>query len=597
MSAATAPTGVPKKPSRAAATGDLLDNRLGAGKIGKGLLRKIFPDHWSFLLGEVALYSFIVLIISGVFLTMHFVPSMAHIYYPEDALPETMQGVYMSEAMASTTYMSFHVRGGLLMRQIHHWAALLFMAAIVVHMMRVFFTGAFRKPREMNYLIGFTLLLLGLLAGLTGYSLPDDVLSGNGLRILEGVVRGIPIIGAYASMMVFGGEFPGVDIIPRMFTFHILLIPGLILALVSVHLFLVFWHKHTQYPGPGRTNKNVVGFPLFPVYMAKAGGFFFIVFGFLAVMGATMGINAVWNYGPYDPSLVNAGAQPDWYMLFLEGSLRLMPGVWEVSIFGFLIPLNILIPGAILPGLMFGFFALYPFIERSVTKDDREHHVLDRPRNVPVRTGLGVAFITAFMVLNFAGANDLIATHFDLSLNAITHVLRVGFFVAPVLAFMITKRLCLALQRKDRDLVLHGHETGNIVRFASGEYIEVHKPLDEYERWILVGHDAQRPLEIDPPEDSAGVRRPGYRVDKLRQALSRFFYEDRVEPVTPAELAEAGHHGERDAIDAEKAAQDDVEHAGQRASVGAGPASDAPQDTAHGSAGDDTSGNPPVRGH
>src|SRR5690625_6787142 len=146
MSATDVPVGVAKKKSRGESTADLLDSRLGAAKAVKGLARKLFPDHWSFLLGEIALYSFIVLIISGVFLTMHFVPSMGHVHYPEDALPETMQGVYMSEAMASTTYMSFHVRGGLLMRQIHHWAALLFMAAIVVHMLRVFFTGAFRKP-------------------------------------------------------------------------------------------------------------------------------------------------------------------------------------------------------------------------------------------------------------------------------------------------------------------------------------------------------------------------------------------------------------------------------------------------------------------
>ncbi len=554
-----APSAEKKKVSLGAAAGDLLDSRVGAAKIGKGLIRKIFPDHWSFLLGEIALYSFIVLIISGVFITMHFVPSMGHVYYPEDAQPAAMQGVYMSEAMASTTYMSFHVRGGLLMRQIHHWAALLFMAAIVVHMMRVFFTGAFRKPREANYLVGFSLLVLGMLAGLTGYSLPDDVLSGNGLRILEGVVRSLPIIGSYMSMAIFGGEFPGVDVIPRMFTVHILIIPGLILALIAVHLFLVFWHKHTQYPGPGRTNKNVVGYPLFPVYIAKAGGFFFIVFGVLALMGTVMGINAVWNYGPYDPSLVSAGAQPDWYMLFLEGTLRLMPGNTEFVIFGYTLSLNILIPGAVVPGILIGFFAVYPFIERMATKDDREHHVLDRPRNAPVRTGMGVAVLTAFMVCLAAGANDLMATHFELSINAITYAFRVLFFVAPVLAFIVTKRICLGLQRKDRDLVLHGHETGQVVRFASGEYVEVHQPLDEYERWLLVGHDVNRPMEIDPPEDENGVRRSGYGFDRFRQGLSRFFYEDRIETVTPAELAAASHTGEHEALPGPSSSKGELE--------------------------------------
>lgn len=526
---------------RGAAAADYLDQRTGVGSAVKEFARKVFPDHWSFLLGEIALYSFVILIISGAFLTMFFVPSMGLVTYPTDALPVSMQGTEMSEAFASTLHMSFEVRGGLLMRQIHHWAALLFMASIVAHMLRVFFTGAFRKPRELNWLVGFTLMILGLLAGFSGYSLPDDVLSGNGLRIADGVARSIPVIGSYASYALFGGEFPGEQIIPRLFTVHILLIPALILAMVGLHLFMVVLHKHTQYPGGGRSDKNVVGYPLFPVYVAKAGGFFFIVFGVLALMGATMAINNVWNYGPYDPSRVSAGAQPDWYMLFLEGGLRLMPG-WESEIFGFTISWNILVPGVVIPGLLFTFLAVYPFLEAAATRDKREHHVLDRPRNVPTRTALGMAFLAAFGVLVLAGSNDLIATHFMMSINQITWAFRVLFFVAPVIAFWATKRICLSLQRKDRELVLHGHETGRIVRFANGEYIEVHRPLDEQERWLRVGHGAQRPFEIDPPEDARGVRRKGYRADKRAQRLSRFFFEDRVEPVTPAELAQAHSH-------------------------------------------------------
>lgn len=536
-----------KLPKAVEPTIDVLDQRVGAAAIIKGLARKIFPDHWSFLLGEIALYSFIVLLLSGTFLTMFFVPSMAETIYPIDALPVQMQGMEVSEALASTTYMSFHVKGGLLMRQVHHWAALLFMASIVVHMLRVFFTGAFRKPREMNYVIGFTMLVLGLLAGLTGYSLPDDVLSGNGLRILEGVARSIPLLGSYLSMLVFGGEFPGTDVIPRMFTLHILLIPGIILALVTVHLLLVFWNKHTQYPGPGRTNKNVVGYPLFPVYTAKAGGFFFIVFGFLVLMGAFLSINNVWAYGPYDPGLVAAGAQPDWYMLFLEGTLRLMPGQTEFVIGGYTLSLNILIPGAVIPGILITFFGAYPFIERFVTKDTGEHHVLDRPRNVPVRTALGVAVLTAFMVLLGAGANDLLATHFHLSLNGITLWFRVLFFVAPVIAFIVTKRVALALQRKDRELVLFGHETGYIRRTPEGAYYEVHEPLDEFERWVLVSQEVNRPLEIEPSTDANGVARPGYKKDLRRQKLSRFFFEDRIEPVSPAELRAAQQQDDADA--------------------------------------------------
>jgi len=565
-------TTTPSRGARAASgTADYLDQRTGIGTAVKGFARKIFPDHWSFLLGEIALYSFIVLLISGVFLTMFFVPSMGETHY--EGPWAAMQGVEMSQAFASTLRLSFEVRGGLLMRQIHHWAALLFMASIVTHMMRVFFTGAFRKPREVNWLVGFVLLVLGLAAGFSGYSLPDDVLSGNGLRITDGVVKAIPIIGSYMSFFLFGGEFPGTDIIPRLFTVHILLVPGLILALIGLHLLFVVLHKHTQYPGPGRTDKNVVGYPLFPVYTAKAGGFFFVVFGVIALMAATMTINPVWNYGPYDPSPVSAGAQPDWYMLFLEGALRLMPGQAEYVIGGYTLSLNVLIPAMVVPGILFTAIAAYPFIEAAVTKDKREHHVLDRPRNAPFRTAFGVAFLTAFVVLALAGSNDLIATQFRMSINDITWAFRVLLFVGPAFAFWVTKRICLSLQRKDRELVLHGHETGRIVRFAHGEYIEVHKPLDEYEQWLLVSYDSPRPLEIEPAEDSRGVRRKGYRKDRLKQRVSRIFFEDRVEPVTPAELAAAHSHGEHDTI------APAPEHDQITSEVGSGPASETDTET------------------
>ncbi|WP_421741216.1 cytochrome b [Cellulomonas sp.] len=543
MTTTATPTPVEKL---AAGTADYLDQRTGIGTFVKTFARKIFPDHWSFLLGEIALFSFITILISGVFLTLFFVPSMNEVHY--EGPWAAMNGVEMSEAFASTLRLSFEVRGGLLMRQIHHWAALIFMAAIVTHMMRVFFTGAFRKPREVNWVVGFLLMILGLAAGFSGYSLPDDVLSGNGLRITDGVVRSIPIIGSYTSYFLFGGEFPGQALIPRLFTVHILLVPGIILALIGLHLFFVVLHKHTQYPGSGRSDKNVVGYPLFPIYVAKAGGYFFTVFGVIALMAATMSINPVWNYGPYDPSPVSAGAQPDWYMLFLEGSLRLMPGFTEFVVLGYTVSLNVLIPAMVVPGILFTLLAAYPFIEAFATGDKREHHVLDRPRNRPFRTAFGVSLLTAFFILVLAGSNDLIATHFHLSINDITWVFRVLIFVGPWFAFWVTKRICLGLQRKDRELVLHGHETGRIVRFANGEYIEVHKPLDAHERWLRVQHDAIRPLEIEPAEDSRGVRRKGYALDRMRQRLSQTFYEDRIEPVTPTELAASHSHGEHDAV-------------------------------------------------
>ena len=534
-------TGPTTYPKGAAGAADYLDERLGLSTAVKGFARKVFPDHWSFMLGEVCLYSFIILLISGTFLTLFFVPSMGHTEYHGAYAP--MNGVMMSEAYASTLRLSFDIRGGLLMRQVHHWAALLFVAAIAVHTFRVFFTGAFRKPREINWVIGAVLTMLALGAGFSGYSLPDDVLSGNGLRIIDGVIKSIPIVGTYVSFFLFGGEFPGVDIIPRLFIVHVMILPGALLALIGAHVGLVALHKHTQYPGPGRTNDNVVGFPLLPVYMAKAGGFFFIVFGVVMGWSALVAINPVWNYGPYDPSPVSAGTQPDWYIGWIDGALRLMPGWPEFSFWGHTISLNVLVPALVVPGLIFGALIAYPFIEAWVTGDKREHHLLDRPRNAPTRTGLGVMSLVAYCILWAAAGNDLMATHFHLSINDLTWTFRIAVIVAPPLAFIITKRICLGLQRKDRELVLHGHESGVIARTADGEHYEVHKPLTEFERWTLVQHDVHRPLELDHLEDDHGVARPNARSEKRRAKLSRFFFEDRVEPVTPAELAAAQAHG------------------------------------------------------
>ncbi|HEX4657496.1 MAG TPA: cytochrome b, partial [Streptosporangiaceae bacterium] len=301
-------------------TGRWLDDRFHGARGFRVLFRKIFPDHWTFLLGEIALYSFIILLLTGTFLTLWFQPSMTDVVYHGSYTH--LNGVHMSQAYASTLNISFDVRGGLLMRQIHHWAADLFVAAIMVHMLRIFFTGAYRKPRETNWLIGIVMLTLALLEGLFGYSLPDDLLSGTGLRILEGVLLSIPLVGTYLTFFLFGGPFPGHLIIPRLYIIHVLLIPGLLLALISAHLFIMFWQKHTQMPGKGRTNTNVVGAPTYPYFMAKTGAFFLFIFGALALASTFVQINPIWLYGPYTPVGISAGSQPDFYMGMLEGTLR-----------------------------------------------------------------------------------------------------------------------------------------------------------------------------------------------------------------------------------------------------------------------------------
>jgi len=533
-----------------------LDERVGSNRWLKKNLNKVFPDHWSFMLGEIVLYSFIVVLLSGIYLTLFYKPSVVEVIYDGSYVP--LQGVKMSEAYASTLDISFDVRGGLLMRQIHHWAALIFVAAMAAHMFRVFFTGAFRKPREMNWVVGVALTTMALAAGFTGYSLPDDLLSGTGLRIIEGIILSIPIVGTWGSILLFGGEFPGTDIISRLYGIHILLVPGIILGLVTLHLLMVWYQKHTQFPGPGRTNNNVVGYPLMPVYMAKAGGFFFLVFGVIVLIAATVTINPVWIFGPYTPDQVSAGTQPDWYIGWLDGALRVMPNL-EPVIFGWTLSLNVLVPAVLIPGLLFTLLGVYPWIERWATGDDREHHLLDRPRNAPTRTGIGVAAITFYTLLWAAGGNDIIAVAFNLSINDLIWFFRISIIVLPPVAFLITKRICLSLQRRDRDKLLHGYETGRVLRLPNGEFIEVHGELSTEERAKIVAKDDIQPLATPPKTDEAGVRNPAARGAKLRTALSNFYLGDTITKPSDEELEEAAHHvSEQADLEAPLHAQDQL---------------------------------------
>src|SRR5439155_18738079 len=391
-----------------AATARQIDDRFQVATPLRRMFNKVFPDHWSFLLGEIALYSFIVLLLTGTFIALFFDPSAKEVEYDGSYTP--LKGVVMSQAYNTSLHISFDVRGGLVMRQMHHWAALLFMAAIIVHMFRVFFTGAFRKPRETNWIIGILLFWLGFLEGFCGYSLPDDALSGTGLRIASAIVLSIPVIGTWTSASLFGGEFPGTVILDRLYIVHVLLIPAIILALIVVHIGLVVKMKHTQWPGPGRTNKNVVGVRMFPGFAAKGGGFFMIVFAVIAFLGGLFQINPIWLFGPYKASVVSAASQPDWYVMFLDGSTRLMPAWelrWHMFGHGYALP-PILLSAVVLPGILTVLPLFYPFIEARFTRDKTAHHLLQRPRDVPTRSALGAMAITFYMVLFLSGGNDVI---------------------------------------------------------------------------------------------------------------------------------------------------------------------------------------------
>jgi quinol---cytochrome-c reductase cytochrome b subunit len=508
-----------------------IDERFGTASFLKRNLNKVFPDHWSFMLGEIALYSFIVLLLSGTFLTFFFRPGTNMVVYHGSYVP--LQNVSMTEAFESTLRLSFDIRGGLLMRQIHHWAALLFMAAIVCHMCRIFFTGAFRKPRETNWLIGFGLMTLGIFEGFCGYSLPDDLLSGTGLRIAYGVAESIPIVGTYVAQFAFGGQFPGPDLIPRLYVVHILLIPGILLGLITAHM-LIMWHqKHTQWPDAHRNNTNVVGAPFYPAFMAKTGGFFFAVFAVIAFLAGIVQINPVWLYGPYNPAQVGAGSQPDFYIGWLEGALRMMPN-WETNFLGHTVSWNVLFPAVILPGILFTVLAIYPALEAWVTKDTAMHNICDRPRNKPGRTAFGATMLAYFAILLLAGGNDLISDHFHVSLYATTWFFRVVFLFGPPIVFWITRRICLGLQRKDLHSAEHGFETGRIVMLPNGEFIEVEAALteDQVARMGLQYRQQSAPA-LPPAVDEHGVRSPARHnpIEKVRGALGGFLYEpDVAEP-------------------------------------------------------------------
>jgi ubiquinol-cytochrome c reductase cytochrome b subunit len=448
---------------------DTVDERFGSSKFLTSVLDKIFPDHWSFMVGEIAMDSLILLIVTGVYLTFYYVPSQTDVVYAPTSghVYAPLVGQHMTAAYQSVINLSFNVRFGLVMRQVHHWAALIFLAAVMFHMCRVFFTGAFRKPREVNWIIGLTLWMTVMLEGFTGYSLPDDVLSGSGLRVVYSIIQGIPFVGPWLSYDLWNGRFPGDEFLPRLFVVHEFLFPLLIIGLLTAHLMILWRQKHTDFPGPGKTETNIRGSRVWPQYALKAGGLFMLVSGVCFLLGGLVQINPVWLYGPYNPYTVSAGTQPDWYLGWLDGALRLWPH-WEFRSFGFLIA-NPVFPGLLIPGLVFTIMYAWPWIDKRVYKDYGRHNLLDRPRDKPFRTGVGVAAAIFFTDLTFATATDLIANDTHIGFERIIEVLQYGAIFGPIIGFVIAVKACQALQRA------HSHPIqkpvgGVIIRSATGAY-------------------------------------------------------------------------------------------------------------------------------
>jgi len=425
--------------------GEWLDARLHLAKTFRRALNHVFPDHWSFMLGEIALYSFVLLVITGIFLAMFFDPGSAQTAYHGSY--KALDGVQVSTAYRSVLHLSFDVPAGLLIRQMHHWAALVFVAAIVLHLGRIFFTAAYRRPREINWLIGLTLLLLAIGNGFFGYSIVGDLLSGTGLRIAYSTLLSVPLIGPRLAFILLGGRVPTPEMIPRMYALHIFIIPAALATLLGLHLLIIWRQKHTNYPGPGRTDRTLVGSRLWPSYAAKSLGLCFILWGVIAALGAFVQINPVWIYGPDNPAAVLTGAQPDWYLGWMEGALRLFPGV-HLRLGSRLIP-EIFFPGILFPALLFTFLYSYPFIERwFLPQDTQAYNVLKMPYERPFSTAFGCAAFVFLLVLFFAGSDDVIAATSGNSVVAIRSTLRMLVFVAPATTAVIAYAICVIVQRR-----------------------------------------------------------------------------------------------------------------------------------------------------
>ncbi|MEV6815439.1 cytochrome bc complex cytochrome b subunit [Micromonospora sp. NPDC051296] len=513
------------------------DDRLRLSPVVRKALAKVFPDHWSFMLGEIALYSFVALVLTGVYLTFFFDPSSADRVYHGSYAP--LDGTTTSAAYASTVRLSWDVRGGLLIRQTHHWAALIFVAAIVVHLIRIFFTGAYRRPRELNWLVGVTMLTLALANGFTGYSMPDDLVSGIGLRIIVSVGESIPLVGAWLVFIALGGEFPSDEMIPRLFVTHVLLVPAVLVALISAHLAMIVRQKHSQFPGVGRTEHNVVGSRLYPSYSLRSLALFAWVLAVLFALGGLVQINPVWIYGPFAPAQATAPVQPDWYVLWGDGALRLFPP-WEIRIAGHLVPAPFF-PGVVLGGVTFLALYAWPFVERWCTGDRRAHHLLDRPRDHPVRTGIGVAVLTFFAMLVVAGGDDLIARLVRVPIYDVLNILRVLVLVLPLLTGTLAFLLARALRGGDAARL--GELTRADLR-AAGRRSGTGEPA--------LGRAGDEP-ELPAPD------RPGERVE-LWPDGDRWRWRYRDERAGVALLSNLEVRTEQEAADAARLAYPGVDH-------------------------------------
>lgn len=372
-----------------------IDERLNLGALHRKYGRKVFPVHSTFFLGEMALFSFLILVLTGTYLGFVYVPSNVPVALNDETIPEAYASVRLIESIPVAS----------LFRNTHHWAAHVMIASILLHTMRIFFTGTYRKPREINWVIGVVLLGLTLMAGFVGYALPYDSYAVTATGIGFSIARSIPWIGDFASELFFGGAFPTLGSLSRLYTLHVFVLPAMLAGIMSLHLLLVIKQKHTQ-PGYAREQAEpgkVLGVPLIPYQALLAGQLLFLMFGALFLLSAFVPPHPLTEFGP--PQASTPEVKPDWYLLWIYGFLKIVPSEAAFKLFGATFGPDFL-GGLLFPALVFGVLTLAPWMDRTNRRAIRRFEYLEPVRQSPIRTASGVAMLAFLGTLCLAAYYD-----------------------------------------------------------------------------------------------------------------------------------------------------------------------------------------------
>lgn len=410
----------------------------------RGLLGKAFPAEDSFLLGEVALFSFVVIVLSGIFLGVFYEPSSADVVY--QGVIDQYQGEQLPAAFVSVLHITYGVPFGMFIRRIHHWAAHLFVASIALHMFRVYFTAAYRNPREINWIVGTILAVLAMGGSYTGYALPFDEFGATATGIGYNLAISVPVIGDFLGQLVFAGEFPSSGAIPRLFFLHVLVIPLAIMGLLVVHMLILMRQKHTE----GTRSETeaeaaevdadddsvILGLPAYPNQAAVGAVVFFLTAGTLSLLAGFLPVHNIVAYGPNDPASTPAVVMPDWFLMWVYGFLKVLPG-WTTFHLGGIELTAEFWGGILLPGVVIVVVALWPFFDRAT----EPRHFLADPLNAPRRTAIGIGAITMILVASLAGMNNLLGTAIGISTTVLNPYLLWGIILVPLVVGIITYAL------------------------------------------------------------------------------------------------------------------------------------------------------------